>query len=327
MTSEPTSKGLPNAEGARQLGVTASAAFGLAFLAIAGLVAAGVWVGHSEAMRDGRHDAEDLAAILSEDLAIRINSIQEALLEIAGFSRFIGGPNTSGQEWMTLLRTVAAGRFGFEALMVTDSNGRVTFSSLPLLMGESRAAGKAFAALSENPRSDALIADDPERSSNDSKLVVPLARVIRSPNAEFEGLAIANLAPDQLRELYKAADVGEHGTVWLLKSPDTVLVREPSSDTPNDEPWPSVLAGEIGAGRAGVAAGPITNGGRQYVTAYRSLGDTGLILAVSLAKEDIVAPWWRETYVAVAFTVLAGLILLVAAFWLTRTTRDGTTTS
>jgi hypothetical protein len=327
MTPDSTSAGLSNAKEGRRLRVTVSVAFSLVFLTIAGLVATNVWVRHGELTRDGRSAAQGLSAILSEDLAVRIGSIEEALFEVAAFSRFIGGPTASGQEWMTLLRTVAAGRSGFEALMVTDSNGRVSFSSLPMLMSESRADSRAFDALTENPRNDALIADDPERSPNDAKLVVPLARVIRTPNAEFEGLAIANLAPEQFREFYQAADVGEHGTVWLLKSPDTVLLREPPSDTPNDEPWPPALAGEIGAGEAGVVTGPIANRGQQYVTAYRSFGDTGLIVAVSLAEEDILAPWWHEAYVAVSVTVLAGLMLLVAALWVTRTIRMGTATS
>jgi hypothetical protein len=314
------------AKSGRRLRATAFAAFGLIFLAIAGLVAASVWLRHDEIIRDGRRTAEDLAAILSKDLAVEIDSIADSLREIAAFSRFIGGPSTSGQEWMTLLRTVAAGRHGFEALMVTDANGRVTFSSMPLLMGESRAGGRAFVALSKEPRVDALIADDPERSSNDGRLVVPLARVIRTPNAEFEGIAVANFAPEQLRELYAAANVGENGVLWLLKPPNSVLLRQPSSDTPTDEPWPLVLAEAVSAGQAGTATGPIASGGAQYVTAYRSLADTGLTVAVSLAEEDILAPWWTEVYVAVGVMVIAGLILLLAAIFVARAAGAGAAT-
>lgn len=318
MTPDSSSKRLSKDRRAPRLRAIAFVAFGLAFVAIAGLVAGGVWLRHDEVVRDGRRAAGDLATLLSEDLAIQIESIADSLLEIAAFSRFIGGPNASGQEWMTLLRTVAAGRHGFEALMVTDADGRVTFSSLPILMGESRADGKAFATFSEDPRNDKLIADDPERSSNDSKFVVPLARVIRTPKAEFQGMAIANLAPEQFRQLYAAADVGENGVVWLLHPPNSVLLREPSSATPTDEPWPSVLANAIGPGQAGEATGPIVSGGPQFTTAYRSLGETGLTVAVSLPEEDILAPWWTQVYAAVAVTVLVALILLVAAFFVTR---------
>lgn len=321
MTPDPTDTRRLSRVGRRRLRAMVIATFALAFVAIAGLVAAGLWLRHDEVVRDGRGRAENLVAILAEDLAIRVGSIEEALRELAAFSRFIGGPTASGQEWMTLLRTVAAGRQGFEALMVTDANGRTTFSSLPIFMGESQADGKAFGELSQDPRNDALIADDPERSSNDSKLIVPLARVIRTPNAEFEGMAIANFAPDQLRAFYRTADVGENGIVWLLKPPDAVLVREPPTETPDDESWPSAITTDIDAGQSGVTAGALGSSGLQYVTAYRSLVGTGLTIAVSLAYSDLLAPWWREVYAATALTLLVGLILLVAATLSARTMR------
>jgi len=291
------------------------------FLAVVGLVVAGLWLRYDNTLRDGRRNAENLVTVLSADLEIRVAGIEDALREIAAFSRFIGGPSASGQEWMTLLRTAAAGRRGFEAFLITDADGRTTFSSLPILMGESRADGEAFSALSADPRNDSLIADAPERSSNDSKLVVPLARVIRTPNAEFEGMAIANFAPEQLRSFYREADTGENGVVWLLKPPGTVLLREPPSERPNDEPWPSALTGEIAVGQPGVSDGPIANGGQQYLTAYRSLAGTGLTVAVSLATGDMLAAWWNEVYAAVALTVLVGLFLLVATLLLARSNR------
>jgi len=291
------------------------------FLAVAGLVVTGLWFRHDDTLRDGRRNAENLATVLSADLKIQVSGIEESLREIAAFSRFIGGPSAAGQEWMTLLRTIAAGRQGFEAFLITDASGRTTFSSLPILMGESRADSLAFKTLSEDPKNDSLIADAPERSSNDSKLVVPLARVIRTPNAEFEGMAIANFAPEQLRKFYEEVDVGEDGVVWLLKPPDTVLLREPSSDRPNDEPWPAALAGDITAGQAGVTTGPIGNGGQQYMTAYRSLAGTGLTVAVSLATDDMLRTWWNEVYAAAALTVLVGLFLLIAALLLARAKR------
>lgn len=320
MTADSTDGKRSTANAGSRPQATGLIAFALAFLAIAGLIATGLWLRHDNALRDGRRNAENLATVLSADLKNRIEGIEEALRELAAFSRFIGGPNVSGQEWMTLLRTVAAGRLGFEALMVTDDNGRTTFSSLPILMGESRAGGNAFDELSQNPRNDTLIADAPERSTNDSKLVVPLARVIRTPNAEFEGMAVAKFAPEQLREFYRDVDVGENGIVWLLSPSGRVLLREPPSDTPNDEPWPSALTTDIGAGQAGVTNGHVTTGGPQYVTAYRSLAGTGLTVAVSLATDDIFTLWWNEVYAAAALTLLAGLFLLVAAILFLRAT-------
>jgi hypothetical protein len=326
MTADSTDIKRSSASSGSRLGPTILT-LAIVFLAVVGLVAAGLWLRYDDTLRDGRRNAENLATVLSADLQIRVSDIEESLREIAAFSRFIGGPSAAGQEWMTLLRTVAAGRRGFEAFLITDAAGRTTFSSLPILMGESRADGEAFEVLSENPKNDSLVADAPERSSNDSKLVVPLARVIRTPSAEFEGMAIANFAPEQLREFYREVDVGENGVVWLLKPPDTVLLREPPSDRPNDEPPPAALASDIAPGQAGVANGPIESGGPQYVTAYRSLAGTGLTVAVSLATGDILAGWWNEVYAAVVLAVLVGLFLLVAAIALARANRASTSVS
>jgi len=309
---------LTSSPGPRQYRLTAFSIFGLAFLAIAVLVTAGLWLRYDDIIRDGRRNAENLASILAGDLQLRVSSVEETLRELASFSRFIGGPDASGQEWMTLLRTVAAGQHGFEAFMVTDASGRTTFSSLPILMGESHANEAAFDALSKNPTTDALIADVPRRSSNDSRIVVPLARVIRTPNSEFEGLAIANFAPEQLRDFYRSVDIGEHGVLWLLKAPDGILLREPPGDEPEDRTWPASVAVEVEPGRSGVADGPIASGGAEYVTAYRSLAGTGLTAAVSLAKRDMLMTWWNELYATAALTLLIGLVLLVAASLLGR---------
>ena len=232
------------------------------------------------------------------------------------------GPNASGQEWMPILNVVSAGRHGIEALMVTDASGAVTYSSLPIFMGQSRADGNSFREFSENPRSDILITDEPIRSTNDSRIVVPLGRVIRTPQAEFEGMAIAHLAPNQLRDFYLAANVGENGIVWLLKAPGFVLLREPRSATPNDEPWPAISLTE----NAGTTIGPIENGGQDYMTIYRTHERTGLSVAVSRPLDEVLAPWWSEFYALIAFAVAVGIVFLAAAMMVARSTRAGEAT-
>lgn len=302
-------------------------ALGVAFLAVAGLAAAGLWLRYDDVLRDGRRTVENLTTVLSTDLEDRIRGVEDVLRELASFSRFIGGPSEAGQEWMTLLRTAAAGRYGFEALLVTNASGRVTFSSLPILMGESRADGVAFEMLSADPTNDALTADPAERSSNDSSLVVPLARVIRTPAAEFEGMAIANLAPEQLRDFYAAANVRTNAIIWLLMPSDSVLLREPPSATPRDEAWPSALATKFNPGETGATSGPITPSGPPYIHAYSSLPGTGITVAVSLARADLLAPWWNEVYAVVTLAGLVGIFLLVAAIVIIRAVRAVSPTS
>ena len=291
------------------------AVLAMAFLAILGIAGAGLWLRYDDVLRDGRHNAGTLTGILSEHLDIQIDAIEEALLAIADYSRLVGGPNASGMEWMSALNTVAAGRPGIEAFMVTDADGRTAFSSIPLLMGESRADGRAFRELSANPASDALIADTPVRSTNDSKFVVPLARVLRTPDTQFEGLAIATFQPDQLRAFYDGIDTGANGIVWLLKAPDLVLLRQPRLDKPADQAMPLIPIAMSGTDSArGTHTGPLESGGADYITAYHTVEGVGLTVAVSLAVDELLAAWWNELYAVTALVFVAGLFLLFAAF-------------
>lgn len=297
-----------------------SAVLAIVFLALVAIAVAGIWLRHDDALRDGRREAENLAGILSQHLALQIASIEETLREVAAHNRYVGGPDTAGDEWVRLLSIVAAGRFGVEALLVTDADGRTTFSSLPYLIGESRADGRAFRELSANPKSDALIAEDPVRSINDRKFVVPFARVLRTPNSEFQGLAMATLQPDLFRQFYATVDVGKNGIVWLLKAPDQVLLRVPPETDPADQPWPAILPAGT-AGERGITTGPLESGGADYLTAYRTLENTGLTVAVSLAAGDRLAPWWNEVYAVAALMVVAAMLFLVAAIVMSRIDR------
>lgn len=305
---------------ARRSPALAHAVLAIVFLALVAVVSAGLWLRHDDALRDGGREADALAGILSQHLALQIASIEETLREVAAHNRFVGGPDTAGEEWMRLLPIVAAGRYGVEALLVTDADGRTTFSSLPYLMGASHADGNAFRELSANPMSDALIADDPVRSVNDRKFVVPLARVLRTPKSEFQGLAMATLQPDLFRDFYGSVDVGDNGVVWLLKAPDHVLLRVPPAKDPADQPWPAVLTADSGGPR-GVVAGPLASGGADYLTAYRTLENTGLTIAVSLAVGDRLGPWWNEVHAVAALMAVAGLLFLVAALAVARAAR------
>ena len=304
--------------------VRSSVGRGLAaiFVILLAVVGATLWLRYDDALTAGERNVERLVDILAVQLAVQIDSVEMALVELAAHSRFIGGPNASGQEWMPILNVVSAGRHGVEALMLTDDSGSVTYSSLPIFMGQSRADGNSFRHFSENPSSDDLITDEPIRSTNDSRIVVPIGRVLRTPRTEFEGVALANLAPEKLRDFYSAIDVGENGIVWLLKEPDFVLLREPRSATPNDEPWPAISL----ANAAGTVIAPIESGGQDYLTVYRTNERTGLSVAVSLPLSDVLRPWWNEVYALVAFTVVVGIILLGATIVVRRTTSAGEAT-
>jgi hypothetical protein len=199
---------------------------------------------------------------------------------------------------------------------VTDAKGVVTFSTRPETMGESHGGSSLHETLSANPMSDALVADAPLRSRFDATMLVPVGRVLRTPNGEFEGMLIATLAPARLAGLYQSVDVGERGFVWVLHAPDAVLARHPPFEDLFEQPMPDIPI--AGAEADGTVLAPLEAGGPDYVSAFRTDGRTGLAVAVSIPFDTLLAPWRESALAALVLLAAAGLLLVIAGLMIDR---------
>jgi hypothetical protein len=317
MTDNATTGAKPQSDktSSRRLPGSVKALLAVIFLLVVGAAVAGLWSRHDTMLSDARHKADGLTVILSEHLAIRYDMIEGALRQLAEHNRRVGGPDASGMEWMPVLADVAAGRYAIESFTVADAEGRVTYSSLPMNMGDSWADGHLYEQLSANPSSDQLVNAAPRRSPNDGRMIVPVGRVLRTVNSEFEGMLIAALAPERLRDFYTSIDVGSDGVITLIHPDNRIVFREPADKKAIGEAWPEIpLASTAGDGEHhGAVIRPLANHGPDYLTAYRTSDKTGLTVAVSLALDELLAAWWSELYIVIGFVLVVGLIVIVIA--------------
>lgn len=314
----------PSSAPSRRLRSTVNALLAVTFLALTAIAAAGLWQRYEEVLRDGSSNAENMTGILSEHLAIRYDTIGETLRQLAEHNRRIGGPDASGLDWMPFLATAIAGRYALESLIVVDANGTVTYSNHPINMGDSWTDGELYSQLSANPSSDELVTDTPIHSREDGRIVVPVGRVLRTVNSEFQGMLVATLSPEQLREFYRSVDVGANGIISILHPENQILFREPANTKLIGEAWPVIPIGSSGTDgdHHGTVIGKVEASGPDYLTAYRTSEKTGLTIAVSLALDEILAGWWNGLYVALAFVLVVGLILIVVAAIISRALRS-----
>jgi PAS domain S-box-containing protein len=297
------------------------------FLLFVVLWAGLLWYRFGDTVAAGERRAENLALILSEHLRRTVDAADAALVQLALHSRRAGGPTASRDVWTSVLQAAHAGVPGIGSLTVTDEAGRITASTIPQTVGESRRDSFLFQHLAGNPQAG-LVADTPFRALR-GHLLIPLGRPLLAVDDKFAGTVVATLEPERLREFYRSVDVGASGVITVLHPQGIVLFREPSSDDPLGEPaqsHPLFLAQRDKPG-AGVVRGALAPDGPSYLSAYRTVAFPPLVVAVSLAETDVLTVWRHVSLLATGLTAALGLALLLAGLLIAHEIRKRSATS
>ncbi|HKA71160.1 MAG TPA: ATP-binding protein [Xanthobacteraceae bacterium] len=295
------------------------------FLVFAALWILLLWYRYDQTIKAGEHRAENLDLILTEHLRRSVDAVDAALVQLALHSERVGGPRAGTDTWTPVLKAAHAGISSVSSITLLDDKGVVTASTMPGIAGQSRSDHFLFQQLSRRP-DGSLIADRPARSPATGHVLLPLGRALTGPDGRFTGVIMATLEPEQLREFYRSVDVGPHGMITVLHPEGVVVFREPSIGDPMGEPAQNnpIFAAQRQNPAGGRLRGPLTEGGRSYLTAYRLSSFPPLVVAVSLAEKDVLAGWWHVSLLAAGLTAALGIALLLAAYLIMREIRDRT---
>jgi hypothetical protein len=295
------------------------------FLVLAAIVTAALQWRHEKTISDGEQRAEILAEILAANLALRVKTLEAVLYEVAAYDRLIGGPDATADEWFPVLRTAFAGLTGFSSLGVADAEGIVTYSTQPMTMRQPVSDGELHRRLAANPRSDALAFDKLFRDSVEGRILLPVGRVLRTPDGAFEGMLVAHLLPGSLGDLLEAVDLGPSTLVRVFSPGGERLVPAPQYADSLERPPPEfpLVLPNVEEDTTGIVVAPIDGKGADYLTAYRTMADTGLTVAVSLPEAEVLAGWRDERNAAIAGIAIVGVLLLLAGFAISRSASSG----
>jgi hypothetical protein len=189
---------------------------------------------------------------------------------------------------------------------VLDEKGTIVASTIPQILGETRAETYLFRRLSSEVDAG-LVADPPLRGRISGQWVIPFGRRLADSDGTFTGTIVATLEPARLRGFYRTIDVGREGFISVLHPNRSVLFREPSrtgdttGELANENP---LLAEQRRFPDSGFVRSSLEPGGQIYLSAYRRTTNPELIIAVSLAESEALAAWWSDA--TIAATVLAG---------------------
>ena len=285
-------------------------------LLILSLFGTTLWRERADALEHARQQADNLALIAERDISRN--------LELYGLSLQAMVENWSRPEItalpMAVRRLVLFDRSieatNVASAVILDSQGEVLLS-----MKDSRWVGLKFGERSYfqshvKTLDDGMHISEPFVSRfNEKVMLVALSRRLSNPDGSFGGVAVVYLDVNYFRQLLQGIQIGAHGRttifgpngrVFMTLPYDPALIGRDRGDTS--------LYRTVAASRTGdlVVTSPVD--GRQRLTVFRTVDDSGVKVLVSPAIRDIFRTWQRRAIeVLGAATVLAGVLVFLAA--------------
>jgi hypothetical protein len=275
--------------------------------------------GRAAILADTEHQMARLDMVFAEQTGRAVETVDFILRSsIESFLSLRAKPPIDGGAYNDWLRRRIAGVRQVKEIAVTDRDGHILFSSRPGPMHEMPQAARAFITAQAAQAGSGLQFSDPLREP-DGQWTALMLRPILSPDGAFDGAAIAFLNLGYFEDFYRAVELNESGAILLHLRDGTVLARYPHTDAINGEsyadlpPFKDILA----HGLAGTVIMDSPIDGTRRVLAIRALKAFPLAVNVSVAQQQVLEAWRRQTWtsslVAVGASVaIFGLLLLLA---------------
>ena len=238
--------------------------------AIAALRGADLYWRRAEIVKTSGQRAANLASILSEYMRGTFAAGDASLRQLALHSRRIGGPGADDADWAPSLASARAGLSGVGSISISDAQGIIRHSTVPLIIGQSRRDQYLFRRLSTDS-SDAFVVNTPFMTLTEPRqLVIPVGRRLTTADGAFDGIVAITFTPAALETFFRTIDVGTNGVVWVLHPDGIVLVREPSVDHPiGHSSQGNALFQAAQTSSAGVVDAAVEPGGPEMLSAFQ----------------------------------------------------------
>lgn len=247
-------------------------------LAVAALLLADLWWQRDRELRMAETRATNLTTALGEYVREKFRTADAALRQLDVHARRVGGSAAAAPEWVPILEAAHAALRDSGSISIVDPQGIIRHSTLPAIVGQSRASSGMYRQLRDAP-SEVLSVDLPFPTPlRAGRSVLPVGRRLESAAGEFDGLAVAVVLPETFREFFRTVRIGSEGAIWVFHQGGAVLFREPTTTDPLGEQAMGnpILQAALAHGR-GVLRAPLEADGPRLVSAYRKVEGLPLV--------------------------------------------------
>jgi diguanylate cyclase (GGDEF)-like protein len=282
---------------------------------LVGMHAWNSWNARQVELHKAETDTRNMAWALAGQVENSIKMVDTVLVGMVERAETDGSPAASATRLRYMIHTHLNELTLLQGLFILDNTGRVIMSSVDGAVSRNNSDREYFqyhkTHVDRGPRVGAPLI------GRTSKLwIIPVTRRIDHPDGSFAGVALATIKIDFFSTFYRSVDVGEAGTILLMMTNGTLVLR-----TPFD---PSHIGTDVSSGQISrllTTHGPVGTAmfhsridGIERLYSYRRLNNYPLLVAVARSKEELLAEWRATTsYLTIGLLLLiAGLLTLGA---------------
>jgi diguanylate cyclase (GGDEF)-like protein len=263
-------------------------------------------------------DARSFATILAEHTALTFEDVDRVLLEAAA----IRGKYTEPGAANTALQQLQKSSAVIVAIGWTDAAGNVLAHSYDRALPRSNISAMSHFIAQRDGASDGLFISPPYRSAAGNKWYSAASRRLSNADGSFAGIVTAPLDQSYFTKLYRSISLGSNGSVLLLHHNGQLLAREPIMESAIGKSYAHgpLLSEYLPRSEAGSYETVSVVDGVPRIAGYTAVRGLPLVILVSFARADVLAPWYQHLYTFGPLVVAIVSIILFGTFLLMRQT-------
>ena len=263
-----------------------------------GIEAFSIWSARSGALEHGAENTRNLVRAIAQHAEDTVRTTDGVLVGLVDRIETDGtGPSTL-DALHRLVKAEVDLLPQLKALGALDETGAAIVTSLPGPVAANYADRDYF--VFHRDHADKIIrVGKPVQSKTKGEWVIPVTRRIDHPDGSFAGVVLATVDMTYFQRFYDTFGIGKGGAILLASADGVLLARRPFDP---DNIGRSLLNGSIfrllPSGPAGSAEMRSSTDGVVRLNSYRRIDAYPLVVAVALAKDEVLDAWrgdaWRH---------------------------------
>jgi diguanylate cyclase (GGDEF)-like protein len=202
-------------------------------------------------------------------------------------------------------------------LFIYDDNGSWLANSLHLIPNKVNNSDRFYFRYHRNHEDRGPYIGAPIVSRSTGEWILTMSRRFNRPDGSFGGVVLATIHMDYFVRFYQTFGIGKQGIIILALNDGTQLAQYPfveeqvGRNLKDSPPFSQQLLHSL---QGTYANNPSSLDGIDRITSYRRPERLPLVAAVSLARHEVLASWWRDAWQS--FVMVAVLALLLGAMGL-----------